>query len=108
LYEATLIDISMCGVLVELKGSVDIEVGDQARLRVLNGNGNQAFELDTLVVHRSEQGIGLAVNAIDRHAQSGVQRLIGSGPGAPALAARTLPALLEANFRANPVQAACA
>jgi len=108
LYDATLIDISMHGVLVELKGSVDIKVGDQARLRVLNDKGNQAFELDTLVAHSSEQGIGLAINAIDRHAQSWVQRLIGGRSGAPALAARTFPALLEANFCASPVRAACA
>ncbi len=108
LYEAALIDISMHGVLVELKGSVDVEVGDQVRLRVLNANGNQAFEVDALVAHSSEQGMGLAINAIDRHARSWVQRLIGGSPGASALAGRTLPALLEANFPANPVHAACA
>lgn len=108
LYEATLIDISLHGALVGLKGAADIGVGDQARLRVLNDKGNQAFEVDTLVAHRSEQGIGLAINAIDRHAESWVQRLIAGNPGAPALAARTLPALLEANFCANPVHAACA
>jgi len=106
LYEATLIDISMHGVLVELKGSVEIKVGDQARLRVLNENGNQAFELDTLVAHREEQRIGLAIDAIDRHAQSWVQRLIAAQKGAADLATRTLPALLEANFLASPVHAA--
>lgn len=108
LYEATLIDISLHGVLVRLEGAVDFRVGDQARLRVLNDKGNQAFEVDALVAHRSQHGIGLAIESIDRHARSWVERLIGGNPGAPGLAARTLPALLEENFCANPVHAACA
>ncbi len=99
LYEVTLIDISEYGVLVRPKENVEIEVGDQTRLRVLTEKGNQAFEVDAFVVHRSEQGIGLEINVIDHHAKSALRRLIEMNLGTLDLASRTLPVLLEANFR---------
>jgi hypothetical protein len=105
LYEVTLIDISVHGVLVGLNGNADIGVGDQTRLRVLTEKGNQAFEVEAVVVHRSEQGIGLEIKAIDVHAKSSVRRMIETNLGDLELASRTLPDLLEANFSAYPTAA---
>jgi hypothetical protein len=108
LYEVTLIDISEHGALVGLKGNVEIRVGDRTRLRVLTEKGNQAFEVDTFVVHRSEQGIGLEIDSIDHHAKSTLHRLIEINLGTLDLATRTLPVLLKANFSASPAAAGCA
>jgi len=108
LYEVTLIDISERGVLVGPDGNVGIGIGDQTRLRVLTEKGNQAFEVEALVAHRSEQGIGLAINAIDRHAKNTLQRMIEMNLGTPDLALRTLPALLRENFSARTAYPACA
>src|SRR3972149_10770568 len=66
LYEVTLIDISAHGALVGMKGNAEIRVGDQTRLRVLTEKGYQAFEVEALVAHRSEQGIGLEIGSL-RH-----------------------------------------
>ena len=108
LYEVTLIDISERGVLVGPDGNVGIGIGDQTRLRVLTEKGNQAFEVEALVAHRSGQGIGLAINAIDRHAKNNLQRMIEMNLGTPDLALRTLPALLRENFSARTAYPACA
>ena len=108
LYEVTLIDISVHGVLVGLKGSAEIRVGDQTRLRVLTEKGNQAFEVEALVAHRSEQGIGLEISSIDHHAKSRLHRMIENNLGTPDLASRTLPVLLKANFSASPTPLNCA
>jgi hypothetical protein len=105
LYEVTLIDISVHGVLVAPNCNAEIGVGDQARLRVLTEKGNQAFEVEAVVVHRSEQGIGLEIKAIDDHAKSSVRRLIETSLGNLDLASRSLPVLLEANFSAYPTGA---
>ncbi|HUX25681.1 MAG TPA: PilZ domain-containing protein [Burkholderiales bacterium] len=101
LYEVALIDISARGALVETRGKVEIKPGDRARLRVLTEKGNQAFEAEVLIVHCSELGIGLEIEAIDHHASCGLQRLIGTNSGGADLTARTLPELIEANFCAN-------
>jgi hypothetical protein len=108
IYDVTLIDISVHGALVGLKGDAEIGVGDQTRLRVLTEKGNQAFEVEALVVHRSEQGIGLEIDAIDHHAKSTLHRLIEMNLGTLDLASRTLPALLKANFSASATQSGCA
>jgi hypothetical protein len=104
LCEVTLIDISVYGALVGLGEDAEIGIGDQARLRVLTEKGNQAFEVETLVVHRSEQGIGLEFNSIDHHAQNTLNRLIEMNLGDQALALRTLPVLLKDNFSPSPMQ----
>lgn len=102
LYEVTLIDISVHGALVGLKENAEIRVGDRTRLRVLTEKGNQAFEVETFVVHRSEQRIGLEIDSIDHYAKSTLHRLIETNLGTPDLASRTLPVLLKANFSASP------
>lgn len=102
LYEVTLIDISEHGALLGPKGNVNIGVGDQTRLRVLTEKGNQAFEVGAVVAHRSEQLIGLEINAIDHHAKSTLRRMIEMNLGTPNLATRSLPVLLKANFSASP------
>jgi hypothetical protein len=99
LYEVTLIDISAHGALVKSKGNVEIVVGDQTRLRALTEKGNQAFEVEALVAHRSEQGVGLEFGCIDHHARNTLYRLIEMNLGTLDLASRSLPALLKANFR---------
>ena len=98
LYEVTLIDISAHGALVGMKGNAEIRVGDQTRLRVLTEKGYQVFEVEALVAHRSEQGIGLEIGSIDHHARNTLHRLIEMNLGTLDLAARSLPALLKANF----------
>lgn len=103
LYDVTLIDISAYGALVRLKGDVEIRAGDRVRLRVLTEKGNQAFEVDALVAHRSEQGIGLEIESIDRHAKITLYRLIEMNLGTLDLAARELPALLKVKFSAATV-----
>ena len=108
LYEVTLIDISEHGVLVEPKGNVGIAIGDQTRLRVLTEKGNQAFEVEAIVAHRSEQGIGLDINSIDHHARNSLRRLVEAKLGTEELASRTLPVLIEANFSAGTARAGCA
>jgi hypothetical protein len=102
LHEVTLIDICAHGALVRPEGNTEIRVGDQTRLRVLTEKGNQAFEVEALVAHRSDQGIGVEFGCIDHHAKSTLQRLIEMNLGTSDLAARTLPALLDANFCAAP------
>jgi hypothetical protein len=104
IYEATLIDISVHGALVQLANDAEVRIGDQTRLRVLTEKGNQAFEVDAVVVHRSERGTGLEISAIDHHALSTLHRLIEMNLGAAELAARTLPALLRENFSDSPAQ----
>jgi hypothetical protein len=104
LYEAVLIDISEHGVLAELKENADITLGDRTLLRVLTEKGNQAFEVQALVVHRSGQIVGLEIHCIDRHARSILHRLIETDQGAPNLAARTFPVLLRANLSASPAR----
>lgn len=104
IYEAALIDISEHGVLVEAKANSGIGVGDQIRLRVLSEKGNQAFEVEALVAHLSEQGIGLEIDCIDRHAKSTVHRLIEMNLGTLDLAARTLPILLKENVSVSPAR----
>jgi len=101
-YEVTLIDISVHGALVGLNGNAEIRVGDHTRLRVLTEKGNQAFEVEALVAHRSEQGIGVEINSIHYHAKSALHRLIEINLGTLDLASRTLPALLKANFSTSP------
>ena len=108
LYEVTLIDISVHGVLVGLKEDAEITVGDKTRLRVLTEKGNQAFEVEALVAHRSEQGIGLEIKSIDHHAKSTLRRLFEANLGTAELASRSLHVLLEANFSADPASAGCA
>jgi len=105
LYEVTLIDISAHAALVAMKGRAEIKPGDQARLRVLTEKGNQAFEVQARVAHRSQLGVGLEIGAIDQHARNRLQRLIGVNPGAPELAARTLADLVEAHSLAHPAPA---
>jgi len=102
LYEVTLIDISVHGALVGLKADAEIRVGDQTRLRVLTEKGNQSFEVDAVVVHRSGQGVGLEISSIDHHTQSTLHRLIEMNLGTLDLANRTLPVLLHDNFTASP------
>ncbi len=102
LYEVTLIDISEHGVLVGLEEDAEIKVGDETRLRVLTQKGNHTFEVEALVAYRSDRSIGLEISAIDHHARSALHRLIEAHLGTLDLAARFLPALLEANFSANP------
>jgi hypothetical protein len=65
----------------------------------LTERGNQAFEVEALVAHRSEQGIGLEFGCIDHHAKNTLYRLIEMNLGTLDLASRSLPALLKANFR---------
>ena len=108
LYEATLIDISVHGALVGPKGNVETRIGDKTRLRVLTEKGNQAFEVEAFVVHRSEQGIGLEIDSIDEHAKSGLRRLIEMNLGTLDLASRTLPVLLETNFSKSTAPSDCA
>jgi hypothetical protein len=108
LYEVTLIDISVHGALVGLKGNAEIMVGDQTRLRVLTERGNQAFEVEALVAYRLEQDIGLKMSFIDHHANRTLHRLIEMKLGNPDLASRTLPILLKANFFAGPAPSGCA
>jgi hypothetical protein len=103
LCEVTLIDISMHGALVWPKGNVEIKVGDKVRLRVLTEKGNQAFEVQALVAHRTERIIGLEISAVDHHAMGTLRRLIGIDSGTPDLASRTLPVLLKSNLRASPM-----
>ena len=102
LCEVTLIDISAHGALVGLKGNAEIRVGDQIRLRGLTERGNKAFEVEALVAHRPEQGIGLEIGSIDHHARNTLHRLIEMNLGTPNLTSRTLPALLKENFSATP------
>jgi len=102
LCEVRLIDISEHGVLAGAMGYVGVGVGDQTRLRVLTEKGNQAFEVGAVVAHRSEQLIGLEINAIDHHAKSTLRRMIEMNLGTPNLATRSLPVLLKANFSASP------
>lgn len=108
MYEVTLIDISAHGALVALQGNVEFKIGDQIRLRLLTEKGYQALEAAALVVHRSEQGIGLEIGPIDRHARNTLHRLIEMNLGTADLAARTLPALLRGNFSANQTPSDCA
>ena len=96
-YEVTLIDISLHGVLVGLSVNAEIGAGDHARLRVLTEKGNQACEVETRVAHRSEQLIGLEINSIDHHAKNTLHRLIEMNLGTLDLASRTLPILLQEN-----------
>jgi len=105
LCEVTLIDISMHGALVWLKGNAEIRVGDDARLRVLTERGNQVFEVQALVAHRRERILGLEISAIDHHARESLQRLMGMNPETPGLASRTLPVLLKSNPSASPLSA---
>ncbi len=105
LCEVTLIDISVHGALVWIKGNVEIRVGDETRLRVLTEKGNQAFEAQALVAHRSQHIAGLEISAIDDHAKGTLQRLIGMNPNSPDLASRTLPVLLKENAAASPAAA---
>jgi hypothetical protein len=102
LWEVTLIDMSVHGALVWLKGNVEIKVGDETRLRVLTEKGNQAFEVEALVAHRSERIVGLEISAIDHHASGTLHRLIETNLGNPDLALRTLPVLLKANVSPGP------
>lgn len=98
LYEVTLIDISEHGVLIRSNAKTRIEVGDRIRLRLLTEKGNQAFEVEALVAHRSEEFAGLEISAIDRHARRTLRQLIQMNLGTPELASRTLAALLQANL----------
>jgi hypothetical protein len=107
LYDVTLIDISEHGALLGPKGNVNIGVGDQTRLRVLTEKGNQAFEVEAFVWHRSAEGIGLEFYSIDQHAKSALRRLIEMNLGTLDLATRTLPALLKANFSAVAAPSGC-
>lgn len=100
LYDVVLIDISEHAALVWATGNAGIRRGAVARLRVLTENGNQAFELRTVVAHSSGHGIALEIDAIDRHARDSLQRLLGADRGAPQLASRTLSDLIEANSQA--------
>ncbi len=97
LYEVSLIDVSLHGVLVGLDGHADIGSGDQLRLRVLTEKGNQACEIEVVVAHRSERLIGLEIGSIDSHARNTLRQLIEMNLGTLELAARTLPVLLKAN-----------
>lgn len=97
LYEVTLIDVSLHGVLVALDGHADIGAGDTLRLRILTERGNQACEVETLVVHRSDGLIGLEIISLDSHARNTLRQLIEMNLGPLELAARTLPVLLKAN-----------
>jgi hypothetical protein len=101
LYEVTLIDISEHGVLIMSSAKTRIEIGDQIRLRLLTEKGNQAFEVEALVAHRSEELVGLEISSIDCHARITLRQLIQMNLGTPELASRTLPALLKANFSSS-------
>ena len=98
LYEVTLIDISEHGVLIRSNAKTRIAVGDQIRLRLLTEKGNQAFEVEALVAHRSEEIAGLEISSIDRHARRSLHQLIQMNLGTPELASRTLATLLQANL----------
>jgi hypothetical protein len=100
--EVTLIDISLHGAIVALNANAEVGAGDQARLRVLTDKGNQAFEVDALVVHRSGQFLGLEISSIDHHAKGILRQLIEMNLGAVELATRTLPILLQQNIVSTP------
>jgi hypothetical protein len=74
---------------------------------VLTEKGNQAFEVEAFVWHRSAEGIGLEFYSIDQHAKSALRRLIEMNLGTLDLATRTLPALLKANFSAVAAPSGC-
>ncbi|MFA5914576.1 MAG: PilZ domain-containing protein [Burkholderiales bacterium] len=106
IYEGTLIDISEQGALLRLDGKVEIQLGDQTRLRVLTAKGNQAFEVRARLAYRSGQNIGLQIDIVDQYAKGSLYRLIGMRPDAADLAARSLPDLIDAGFRADPMPSA--
>lgn len=97
LYEVALIDASLRGALIGTRKLVEIELGEQVRLRVLTERGNQAFEVEARVAHRAEIGIGLEFDTVDQHARRSLQRLIGTDRSAGDPAARTLGDLIEAH-----------
>ena len=101
LCEVTLIDISVHGALVWMKGNVEFGVGDEIRLRVLTEKGNQALEVRARVAHRSCRIVGLEISAVDHHARCSLQRLNGINPGNWGFASRTLPVLLRENSAAG-------
>ncbi len=63
-HSVTLVDISEHGVLIQQKESVDVEIGDQIKLRVLTENGGGTFEAEALVVRRADAHIGLEISAL--------------------------------------------
>jgi len=105
LYEVMLIDISEHGALLGSKQNVRFGIGDQTRLRLLTQKGNQAFEVDAFVWHRSEQGIGIEFYSIDQYAKRRLRELIEMNLGAMDLASRSLPNLLRQNFFASETNA---
>jgi hypothetical protein len=85
---------------------VEIDAGEQTRLRVLTERGNQAFEVETQVGHHSNRLIGLEINAIDHHAKRTLQRMIEMNLGASDLATRRLHDLLTEYFSLTPAHSA--
>ncbi len=63
-HPVTLVDISEHGVLVQQKERVDIDIGDQIKLRVLTENGGGTFEASALVVRRADQHIALEISKL--------------------------------------------
>lgn len=94
--DATLLDISRGGALIQPRRVDVLHVGMDCTLRVLGSNRRQAFELDAFVVWNREEGmVGLKTTNFGACAEHALSRLIEMNLGSNALLNPDVCALLK-------------
>jgi hypothetical protein len=95
-HDATLIDLSMRGALVELDIAATIDLGAPCTLRVLGNEGRQVLEVEALTAYCSADGrVGLELVQLAPGVMNALRRLIEMNLGTPKLLERDLCALLK-------------
>jgi hypothetical protein len=91
--EAEVLDISLKGALVDLRGPWNARLGDGCRL-TLNLGGDTIITMETVVAHIAGARIGLRCTDIDIDSITHLRRLVELNAGDPALLDRELAALV--------------
>jgi hypothetical protein len=101
-HDATLIDLSMRGALVELDNAAAIAEGVPCTLRVLGNEGRQVLEFDAVTAFCNADGrVGLEIVQLAPGVEHALRRLIEMNLGTQKLLERDLCALLRPRVHAG-------
>jgi len=76
LYEASLVDISLKGVLVESPDGLTTELGNNCRLTIQLNNSDVVISFDGKVVHINDGLVGIKIILIDVESMIHLRRLV--------------------------------
>ena len=107
--DATVIDLSASGALIELDNPLQLPLGAHCALRLLSDNGRQLVEFGATVArHDGDRRIALKATFLSPGARGALQRLLEGGAPAARTSHREVCALLRPVNQADVQHAAAA